>query len=316
MKYIKKVTAENIDHVDSKYHCMFCGERLSNGNWHMRHQYYMIECCMNCIANDETLEEYQNGNVPSDIVMAHNNIIAIDGNKRKSPVKVEFARCVLSRMFDKIEHIVGLKFICDGKRIQVINASKRERKNQNISWSFSCEDITDYYLCLGFMGAISHSESELEHAWLVPYYDVNDINTLVMSRKKVEKFSYCDKIDDIKGLNNLPYVARDNSEIAEHELSRIFGILSPVRKLSRLNFVCDGCSIHVSASSCRLNGNSKSWSFSAVQRPDYFLFLAFKDKSSSELEHVWLMPSRCIDGNRLTIRESMAYKWAEYDRSE
>lgn len=108
--------------------------------------------------------------------------------------------------------------------------------------------------------------------------------------------------------------------VAERVLSHVY---QKVERASYGNpgwdFKCGkGYLIDVKAS-CRHHQNSKSdrWEFHTNNNfiADYFLCLAFDNRTHLNPEHVWLIPRDVTKdrGRSISISESMLEKWAEYE---
>jgi len=290
-------------------HCLYCNNELSDLNWYRRHQKYGINYCIHCINKEPKLKRYKEGKISKDFLNGKK-----DNKMKPSDHRWLRIKHILYNDYNDVEHIKGSIFICDNDNIQVSSSSKVTKKNQHITWVFKCDRINmDYYIFSAYKGSIDNSE--LEHVWKIPSTVVSHLNNLTISNEHIEDWACYDIINNKtdKVIDN-SYVARDNLEIGKQVLSQYLGPLSPIKVKSRLNLMADGCNFHIAATNGRIRNNNKVWIFStAYKQTDYFLCLAFNDKESSKLEHIWIIPSTVMKGNKITISESQIDKWNKYD---
>lgn len=108
--------------------------------------------------------------------------------------------------------------------------------------------------------------------------------------------------------------------IAEGVLSKVFtnAIQMPFGNAG-YDFICGkGYKVDVK-SSTRQGKNRNSWIFTIKynNEADYFLLLAFNNRSELEPEHIWLIPANVLsDKSGVSISERTLSKWSEYELTD
>lgn len=108
--------------------------------------------------------------------------------------------------------------------------------------------------------------------------------------------------------------------IAERVLANAFGSVEKTKYgFPGYDFIC-GKGYKIDAKSCcrqKTIGKSDRWKFHIAKNniADYFLCLAFDNRSDLEPEHVWIIPGRCVShATSIGISEATLDKWREWER--
>lgn len=106
--------------------------------------------------------------------------------------------------------------------------------------------------------------------------------------------------------------------VAERVLSHVF---KNVERMSSGNpgfdFICGkGYKVDVKSACIRRNRNAWGYNINCNKIADYFLFIAFDNRSDLKPLHIWLVPGSIVnDKKSATFSLTKLYKWSKYEKA-
>lgn len=189
-----------MEEIVKKKKCAQCGEEKESKDFYLRTNGKLQSYCKDCTRENSRVWEK---NHPGErLARDHKNGVYRPMTEAKDCslfLGVIVAEKVLSKFFDNITRMPHgnpkFDYICGrGFKIDVKSACLFYSERQSPHWNFHIgkNEITDYFLCLGFD---SRENLEPQHVWLIPGKEINTKISITISKtqKSLDRWSSYEK---------------------------------------------------------------------------------------------------------------------------